>query len=277
MILALLFAIVGGLLLLKGTMGQYTVAGFGLLAALAFGEKKHNRILLELYGKRSATIRVIENTIVVVPFVLLLLVGQSWMLAGALIVMAPLVSLIPPWGGSGIVLRTPFSRWPFEFPSGYRLVFPLFIGTYLVCGIGLWVGNFNLSAFTVGVNYLICLQFYSKNEPAFYLWIYDATPLKFLKKKVISAIICSTIIAAIPAFAVVSFYPENWWVILLIIALGPLYLVATILAKYAYYPSEVNIVAALGIGASIFIPPLLLVVIPIFFAKSADNLSRYLV
>lgn len=276
LVILLGFGILAWGMALRGQTGAYVVFGLGCLFAVFLNEKRRCKLLKELFGSGFRKLRLLENAIVIAPFVLILIIGGYFLLAGLSLVGALLLAYLPAWGGLSYVIPTPFGRWPYEFPSGFRLVFPGFIGAYILFAIGLWVGNINLSAFAIAALYLICIQFYSRPEPVYYVWIQRSGPTDFLLKKALDIAVCSTMLSILPAIILMYLSPGDWWLVLLILIGGPLLVIAAMLAKYAYYPHEVNIAAALGIGFCIFVPILLPIAVLIFFLKARENTRRFL-
>jgi hypothetical protein len=55
-----------------------------------------------------------------------------------------------------------------------------------------------------------------------------------------------------------------------------LYLTTVILAKYAAYPNEIDLVQGIIMAICLVMPPLLIVVIPFFANQSANKLKAFL-
>jgi hypothetical protein len=72
------------------------------------------------------------------------------------------------------------------------------------------------------------------------------------------------------------FYPSDYTVILLFFVMGLLFLWTVILAKYSAYPGEMNLPEGITIAFSLYFPPLLLAMIPIFYTKSIRKLKHLL-
>ncbi|MCB0664046.1 MAG: hypothetical protein KDC24_14970, partial [Saprospiraceae bacterium] len=59
-------------------------------------------------------------------------------------------------------------------------------------------------------------------------------------------------------------------------ALGYLYLGTLILGRYAGYPKEMGIPQALLLGFSVWFPPMLVIIIPIFYKQAVKRLQLIL-
>ena len=66
----------------------------------------------------------------------------------------------------------------------------------------------------------------------------------------------------------------NW--ILLAQLLGYVFMATIILAKYSAYPEQMSLSQAIFIALSLYLPVLLIAVIPIFYNQSVKRLNDYL-
>lgn len=221
-------------------------------------------------------IRLVENLIAATPFFIFLIYKQQYVIALSIYPLGVSLSFFNQINRFRIVIPTPFYKYPFEFTVGFRQYYWLFGITYLIAGISVIVGNFNISIFTLLFIFLSCLSFYGKPEPEFYVWIHAAKPTSFLKQKVKIAVLYSLVLS-LPLFALLMFfYPENIQIILLVEVLGTMYLLTFLLGKYAYYPSEINLIPGFLITISIFMPPFLVIVIPFLYFRAKRNLQSIL-
>lgn len=251
-----------------------------LLAAswlLQLSNRKRADFLKIIFPKRSLhAIRMAENTIVVLPFVLFLLYRQYFLAALLLLPASLLLSFFHHSAVIRSAIPTPFGKKPFEFVTGFRQSLLFITGAYLLTGIGIFVDNFNLCLFAYGVTFLLILSFYTKPEPLFYLWNFAFTPAGFLNEKIRTAIRHTTVLTIIPLVALLIAYPEKWWLTAGVQLLGYLYIVQIVLVKYGAYPGEIALIQALIFFASIFFPPLLLGLIPFFYSRAVNRLATYL-
>jgi hypothetical protein len=143
--------------------------------------------------------------------------------------------------------------------------------------ISVCVNNLNLGLFSLFVLCIICATYYGKVENEYYVWIFAESPNKYLTHKILTAI-KNTFLMAFPMMALLTaFSPENWWIVLLITAIGMILVIAFFLAAYSTYPpGEIGILELIFILA-VFIPPFVLVVIPYFYVRSINRLKNTLV
>ncbi len=243
----------------------------------AFGGIQRNEFLKNCFSEENfRQIRLTENLIAVTPFFLFLIYQQQYLLALSIHPIAAGISFFNKVNRFQVVMPTPFYKYPFEFTVGFRQYYWIFGITYLLTIISLVVGNFNIGAFSLLSVFLSCLGFYSKPEPLFYIWTHAATPAQFLKQKMGIAVLYSLLLSLPIFISLLFFYPENARIILLFEGLGMVYIFTVLLGKYAYYPSEVNVIPMVLISLSIFIPPISLAVIPYFYFKAKQNLQSIL-
>jgi len=252
----------------------YSFVGFSIL--LKLGDKKRNDFLKHAFSENEIKqLRLIENGIFITPFCIFLMYEQFFLYAVLLILVAFLLVFIKMTFASGIVLPTPFGRYPFEFTAGFRRTFLLFIGAYFLAFMGIKVANFNLGAFALIICFLICMVFYARPEPSFFIWVDKAKPAALLRRKIMIAMAYSFLISLPVFIALIIFFPENTIYIIGVELLGMAYLTIGLLGKYINFPSEMMLMAAILMGASIFFPPLLILTIPYFYLKSVKNLHLY--
>src|SRR5690606_34040486 len=115
------------------------------------------RFLRQVFDRHTYwRLRICENLLMAVPFVLFLLYkGQAGFALGLVCLALAAVPLRIGITGS-FVLPTPFSKRPFEFAIGFRnSISVLFIAVILLI-IGVYVGNAYLSLATVPLVVLVC-------------------------------------------------------------------------------------------------------------------------
>ena len=220
-------------------------------------------------------IRMLENVIVALPFVLFLVYRQQFFAVVVLVVAAVVLALINLKTTFHIVIPTPFYRKPFEFTVGFRNTFYLFLMAYGLAGISVVATNFNLGVFSLLMIFVIVFSYYLKPENEYFVWSYKLTPAKFLLEKIKTACLF-TFYLCVPVLVTLSLFHTHYAVLLLFTFLGYLYLIMVILAKYAAYPAEVNLAQVVIMGLTFVFPPLLIVVIPFFANQSTTKLKALL-
>lgn len=261
----------------KTEFAQY----FYLFVALTFtaklSETKRSEFLKMVYKKPDyRKIRIVENLIVALPFLIFLLYQQHVVSALILAVFSILLALTNFKTALNITVPTPFYKKPFEFTVGFRNTFYLFPLTYLLAGISVSVHNFNLGIFSMLLVFMIALTYYSKPEHEHFVWIYKRTAQQFLFEKIKTALwYSSLLVAPIVLILGIGFY-QNTTLLLLFLLAGYGFIIGIIVAKYAAYPNEMGLAQGIPIAISLSFPPLLLLIIPFFFSQSINKLKRLL-
>lgn len=252
-----------------------------ILIALYFSSKlsetRRNGFLRICFGNgQYRKVRVIENLIIIIPFIIFLIYRLQFYSIIILTVLSVLFALLSFRTTGNFTIPTPFYKRPFEFTVGFRNTFFLFIITYGLTIIAIAVNNFNLGVFSLMFTFLIILYYHLNPENEYFVWIYSLTPAKFLIEKIKTAFIFSFYLS-IPILLILSiFYFEHIGILLLFFLLGYLYLTTVILAKYAAYPNEIDLVQGIIMAICLVMPPLLIVVIPFFANQSANELKKFL-
>lgn len=250
---------------------------FAITFISQLGHRHRNNKLRQLFPAKDAlAIRVIENAIVACPFILFLVYRSEYLLSAGLTLAALLMALIRINYNLGKALPTPFRKYPFENIVGFRKnVLVIGLLYFLICK-AVQVDNYNLGAVSLGAIFLLMMSFHWAPEQKYYVWLHNDNPQRFLRRKILTSIICSIILIA-PAFILLSFsFSDRILISLLIIAVGIIFLSSMILAKYSAYPNEINLPQAILYGLSLWLPPMLLVVIPVFYKQSVRKLNQIL-
>ncbi len=241
------------------------------------GEIHRNEFLKNTYSKADCQkIRLLENLILVTPFVCVLVYQQAYFESLILYIIGGISSYFNEINRFRWVLSTPFYRFPFEFTSGFRRSYWVFGLCYALAVVSVNMGNFYMGAFSLILTLSTCWSFYAKPEPDFYVWIHAETPSSFLWKKMKIALFYGVMIS-LPLLLVLSLvFPEKTYILLIIEGAGMLYLMTILLGKYAYFPAEINISASVLLTMSLFFPPFLVFLIPYLYVRSKRNLVDFL-
>ena len=243
---------------------------------MRLSQKQRSDFLHIVYGNKTKwLLRTVENLIISIPFVTLLLVEKQYIAAITL----PVASIILAFvnlNSKSIVLPTPFSKSLYEFTVGFRKSFLFILLVYGLSVISVCVNNLNLGLFSLFVLGGICALYYIKVENEYYVWIFAESPNKYLTHKILIAT-KNTLLLALPMIALLTaFFPDSWWIVLLVTAVGIILVITFLLAAYSTYPDEIGFLELIFIGA-VFIPPFVLVVIPYFYVRSINRLKNTLV
>ena len=261
--------------------GKYVYAPYIYALASLFFVSKLNDIRRNDFLKFCFTkaqyrkVRILENLIVTLPFLLFLLCKDHFYLTLILVAITISMALLSFKTTYNITIPTPFYKKLFEFTVGFRNTFFMFFISYGVAIIAIKVNNFNLGVFALGLIFLTILGYYLKPENEYFIWIYNCTPAKFLFKKIGVAILFSFCLS-LPVLILLSIaYFEHIGVLLIFTFLGFMYLTTLILAKYSVYPEEIGIMQGVILAFGLF-PPMLIVIIPLFASKSVNQLKEIL-
>ncbi|MCC6726896.1 MAG: ABC transporter permease [Saprospiraceae bacterium] len=251
-------------LLLLGALG----------AALNMGDRSRNDFLKSIFKiKKYRTIRLLENSAIALPFLIILLIKGDYWIAFATIAGAIAMAFIQIGRSSNFTLPTPFGRWPFEFTAGFRKTFYLHLFAYFLTIMGIWVNNFNLGIFSILVVFVVCLTYYGELEADYYIWVHSQKSKSFLWHKIKTALLYSSLLSLPITGVLCGFYPQFFHIILAVQLLGYSYLSCFILAKYAAFPHPISLPQSILFAVCFAMPPLLLLVIPYFYRQSTQKLT----
>ncbi len=249
-----------------------------LLSALTLisklSETRRTEFLKICFGDtKLKKIRVTENLIYSLPFLIFLLYKQLFFSVLLLFVLTTILALVNFRTTINFTLWTPFSKRPFEFTTGFRNTFYLFFAAYALTAIAVSVNNFNLGVFAMLLVFATTLSYYTKPENEYYVWTYNVNAKEFLFSKIKTAILFSTSLALPIAIVIAIFYPQNIGILSLFFLVGWAFLISVIVSKYSAYPDEMNITQGILLALCIWFPPILVVLIPYLFKKSENRLS----
>lgn len=253
----------------------YTLIPLTFLPSL--GTQKRNEFLkITFSGKRLRQLRMAENILIVLPFAAILIFKQLFILSVTILVLAFLLSFITFKTRKASTLPTPFKRFPFEFPSGFRKTYLGIIISYVLLIIGISIGNVNLAFVAMAFLFLIPVSYYTLPENEYFIWIFSKSPKLFLLAKIKTAFIYSLYLT-LPAFILLlAFFPAHYLIISGILLAGLLIVITSLLGKYALYPSEVNLTQTLSVIFSVIFPPLMLILVPVLYFTSLNRLKPIL-
>ena len=266
------------LLYSKMTFAPYIYVLVSLFFTSKLSEIKRNDFLKICFGnERYKKIRIWENLIIALPFIIFLVLKQQFYLTIILFSITVFMALLSFKATYNITIPTPFYKKPFEFTVGFRNSFFMFFIAYGFTIIAVAVGNFNLGVFSLMLIFLTILGYYLNPENEYFVWSYSLTPAKFLIEKIKTAFLFSFCLCLPVLFLLGIFYFEHIGILLLCSLLGHLYLTTLILAKYSAYPNEMDLVQAILMVICLTFPPMLCIVIPFFASKSINKLKAFLI
>jgi len=250
--------------------------------ALAFigklSEPDRNDFLKQIHSKRGyRRLRLIENSILALPFLAFLLFTNNFLLASSLFVLSILMAVLSLKSNFNFRIPTPFSKRPFEFSTGFRRSWPVFILAYFLTYMAISVPNFNVGLLALLLLFITSASYYSVPENKFYVWIFAKSPKQFLLYKIKNAMLHSSLLNVPVIIALGIFFPESIPILVGVMALSYIYLITFVLAKYSAFPHEMSVAQGLLLAISLAAPPLLLGTIPYFYSRSLERLNKLLV
>lgn len=264
-------------LFIKTAMAGWIYLLVTISVLLNLGKKERNDQLKAIFNKTDyLLIRGLENGLLVLPFLLYLCYEGTYLLALALFPISVGLATSINLPRMQTTIPTPFKKFPFEFIVGFRKLAWFIFLIYLLAGKAVQVGNYNLGIFSLVVLFFLCMNFYAKPEDEYYCWIFSMRPKEFLFKKMITGLVCATALTLPILLAIMVFFPSNLWIIIAAQLLGYTYLISMILAKYSAFPGMLNIAHGIFYGISILFPPLLVIIIPIFYIQAKRRLTTIL-
>lgn len=277
LILIVVFVALSIYLFSKTAFAEYIFVLSALSLIGKLSETRRTEFLKICFGDaKLKSIRVIENLIGALPFLIFLLYKQHLLSALLLFVLATILALLNFRTTFNFTIWTPFSKRPFEFTTGFRNTFYLFFVAYALTAIAISVNNFNLGVFAMLLVFATTLGYYTKPENEYYVWTYNVKPKEFLLGKIKTALLYSILLALPITVVMAIFYPQDIAKLSLFFVVGWAFLIATIVSKYSAYPDEMNITQGIFLALSIWFPPILIVLIPHHFKKSENQLSGLL-
>lgn len=253
----------------------YTLLAFSLLIQLS-NAQRNDQLKNIFLPRQYRLLRLAENVIVAFPFILYLTFKKE--LVAALVVL--ILSTILVFYSSKIywqkVVPTPFRKYPYEGIKGFRKNIITIAFAYFILSKGIQVDNYNLGLSGLILTTLICMSFYLKPEPVFYVWIHTKQTNRFLIRKAINALLYLSILYALPFTALVIAFPDKWTISVLIYIVSCIWMGNTILAKYSAFPNEIHLPQAILFSLSIILAPMILVTFWLFYVQSLKKLKPIL-
>ncbi len=271
-LMTVLFVGISELFFRRMTAPEYIYPLIALSFFSILQNAKRSEFFKRIYlPQKYQKIRIAEYILLTLPFIFFLVYKMIFIGSIGFLVIVLTMSFLPNVKMSGPSLPTPFGRFPFEFPVGFRKSFPVFILAAILLGMGIKVDNFNLGMFSIALVFFVFLSYFNLAEPPTYIRFFSCSKNGFLQRKMKTAALYSIGFALPFAIILGVFYPDKILFIILLLFLGLLYVWAALLGKYAAYPSALNILQGFALGFSLMFPPLLLFIIPWFYKLALKN------
>lgn len=261
----------------KTQFAEYIFIAFSLILVIKWNEINRNDFLKLCYSKTEyIKIRIVENLIISIAFIIFLLFQEKYLSSLLLFISVCLFSLIDFKNKSSFTLPTPFYKHPFEFTVGFRSNYFIYFFAYFLTFKSISVDNFNLGIFSLLLTLVVCLNYYINSENEFYVWEFSLNPKEFLRYKLKIIILYSTILCLPIILSLSLFFSTKIDIILGFQFLGYLFIFATMMAKYSVFPEKLNIRFWILFALTLWLPPLLLMIIPYLYIQSTKKLKEIL-
>jgi len=277
LLLPLLFgALVYGVYL-KLPEPSWCLTGLFLLALLQMASRKRLDYLTTLFEKRDyIQVRLIENVLVAIPFMLVLFFMQSWW---QLLALFALIAGLAVWKGTGMNqsrFPTPFSKLPFEAVQNFRKTWWVHPLLYVVLWQAMLVQNVNLAVALLFVGVLSSAAAIVQPEPAYFVWVFNKSSSRFLLYKWWNVFLSSALSNAPLTIALLIFFPAAFSLIVGVFAAAQLLLAAVLFGKYSCFPRELGLLESIILGLGFWLPPLMAICAAFFYRKAKNNLKTLL-
>jgi hypothetical protein len=276
-LLPVMFILLSGYLFSKTEFAIYIYGLFALSFVSKLSEPKRNYFLKSVFNKKNyLKLRIVENIIYSIPFILFLVYKQLFILALLLCLLSMSIALFNFRTNLNIAIPTPFGKNPFEFVVGFRKTFYIFPIAYFLTFISISVGNFNLGIFSMILIGIVCLSYYSKLENEYFVWNFNLSSKEFLFEKVKTSLTYFTLLALPIILALSISFFDKINILIVFFLLCYIYLLTIVFAKYSAFPNQMNLPQGILIGAGFMFPPILLIVTPLFYSQAIKKLNTIL-
>ncbi len=277
LLIIILFFVLSFLLFNKTEYAEYIYLLFALSFLSKINYSKRISFLKTIFSKHSFyKVRLVENLLISFPFTVVLLYYELYLTSSALLSLSVLLVFFESNNTISLVIPTPFYKTPFEFIIGFRNTFFLFPFSYFILYKAIENNNYNLALASLVFTLLISLNYYSKAEKEYFVWIDNKSSMLFIINKLKVSIIHSSILS-IPLLVIILFaYNDYWQTTLFVQFVFYFYLATVVLAKYSAYPNNMSVPQGLILIVAILMPPVLLIIIPYLYIQSVKNLQDLL-
>lgn len=260
----------------KTEYAVYIYCFFAISLTLRLSEKGRNDFLKTTFPNNYKRLRIIENLLIVVPFLLFLLIQQSFWYFLFLITSSLIISVFNFKTGFNRTLPTPFGKQPFEFLVGFRKTFFLLPFAYYLAYQSFILDDYHIGMVAMFLINVICMSFYAKPENEIFIWSFSLSPQKFLLSKIKTALLYSNCLTLPIVFFLVGFFPNEKILVLAMLLLSNLYLVTAIFAKYSNFPHQIGLIEGIFLAISFGFPPFLILITPTFYSQAIRSLKLVL-
>lgn len=230
------FAVFNVYFLLDKPFARYVYFGVGL-TVLA---KKSPIRFIALFIGNTRAFQMLEKCLLILPFSLMLLYLEQYVLASLLPIVAILSSFISLSNAYALISIFPKYHW--EFISNIRHFVSVLLLLFIayIASMGFIHDNKNLVLVATFVPFLMLVFFSSRrlNHP-FYIWIYGSTPQFFLWDKLRSAL-RSMLYVSLLYILLIIYFPDGWYIVIIFILLGMVWRILHSLLEYTLFPTYIG-------------------------------------
>lgn len=244
--------------------------------SLLSSRERNDFLAITFHRATYRKIRLIENGIIGLPFVLLLVSQGDWALALVQGALSGAMSFLRMNSSPTYTIPTPFGAYPFEAAIGFRRFWWLIGAAVFLLVMGIRAENMELSIFSYGSLMFLFLMFYQEAEPSFYVWIHANTPRQFLVNKLAIAVGYQFLLGTPFLIAIAHFFPAVGWALLLVPVISALNLALIMFMKYSNFPYPLDLVKSLALMAGLILWPLLLFFLPYYYQQALSMLAIHL-
>lgn len=277
--LILLACLIGGLgylISIRTSHAGIVYLTLQMFALLALGERRKIETLKLIYSKGLfRKLRIVENLIVSVPFMVCLIIFREQYFYVSL-VLPVFMGFVLVDGVRFRTIPTPYTKEPVLLPAGFRKTLLINISAYTGLIFSLLIDNYNLGLFALIVMVFIYFSFYNAREPYEYVWIFNLSAKAFIIQKLKEGAFGLILFVAPALIIIIARDWESSYLPLIILLLAVLNLINLIGAKYADFPNEIMIPNGLVVALAMIISPLVIITIPYFYSKAIRNLKPVL-
>jgi len=253
---------------------MYILISLGAISKLNL--PKRNNFLKYIFNTNYVKLRILENLICSLPFLIFLSYKGLFLFVIGLLILACFMTLFKFGINNNFTIPTPFGKTPFEFTVGFRKTFYMFIIAYFLTFMSVSANNFNLGIFSIILVSLTCLSYYFKPENEYFVWNFNMSSKQFLIEKIKNCFISFTILTAPIMITMIVFFFKDSLLLISFFFLCFIYLATNILVKYSTYPHVISLYKGILFFCSIFFPPILIGIILYCYKQSIKNLNPFL-
>lgn len=242
--------------------------------------KRKDKIFLFTTYKKPQLIYFAEYFIITAPILIMLLIAKRYdLIAYQLIGVSSIPFLKISLKNKKLNLnnklleKVPYNC--FEIKSGIRSNFYFLISLNIIGLIfGFWVAT---APIIILINTLIFSGFYQICEPRNVIEINKQKPDKFLLKKITSNLVIFATIQLPVIILFLMFNYQYFAIVFIVFGIGILFIILSILLKYALYSPNANLSGnSIILGIAIILLPILFFMLLIYYFKAKNNLKHYL-